>query len=54
MNHLPKLIRPPSQTKATDHSIRYFPLLAEVAQLGKSAVFSRMKTTPEGLSTNEV
>lgn len=54
MNHLPKLIRPTSPTKAVDHSIRFSPLLAEVAQLAKSAVFSRMKTAPEGLSTDEV
>lgn len=53
MNHLPKLIRPTSPKKATDHSIHFSPLLAEVAKLGKSEVFSRMKTTPEGLSTDE-
>jgi Mg2+-importing ATPase len=53
MNHLPKLIRPTSPTKAGDHSIHFSPLLAEVAKLGKSEVFSRMKTTPDGLSTDE-
>ena len=53
MNHLPKLIRPTSPKKAKDHSIHFSPLLAEVAKLGKSEVFSRMKTTPEGLSTDE-
>ena len=53
MNHLPKLIRPASPKLAADHSIHFSPLLAEVAQLGKSAVFSRMKTTPEGLSMDE-
>ena len=47
MNHLPKLIRPILPTKAADHSIHFSPLLAEVAQLGKSAVFARMETTPE-------
>lgn len=53
MNHLPKLSRPTSSTKATDHSIHFSPLLGEVAQLGKSEVFSRMKTASEGLSTDE-
>ena len=53
MNHLPKLIRPASPKKAKEHSIHFSPLLAEVAKLGKSEVFSRMKTTPEGLSTDE-
>ena len=52
MNHLPKLIRPTSPTKVTDHSIHFSPLLEEVAQLEKSEVFSRMKTASEGLSTD--
>ncbi|MGB8333261.1 MAG: cation-transporting P-type ATPase [Desulfobacterales bacterium] len=53
MKHLPKLNRPTSPKTATDHSIHFSPLLAEVAKLGKSEVFSRMKTAPEGLSTDE-
>jgi Mg2+-importing ATPase len=53
MNHLPKLIRSTSPPKPTDHSIHFSPVLAELAQLEKSEVFSRMKTTPEGLSEDE-
>jgi Mg2+-importing ATPase len=48
MNHLPRLARP-----TADKSIRFSPVLAEVAQLEKGAVFSRMKTSPEGLSEGE-
>ena len=50
MNHLPRLIRPPAPTKPADHTIHFSPVLAEVAQLEKGDVFSRMKTSPEGLS----
>jgi hypothetical protein len=39
--------------KAADHAIHLSPILAEVAQLEKRVVFSRMKTAPEGLSTDE-
>jgi len=53
MNHLPKLIRSTSPPKPADHSIHFSPLLAELAQLEKNEVFSRMKTTPEGLSEGE-
>ena len=53
MNHLPKLNRPTSPKKAMDHSIHFSPLLAEVAKLGNSEVFFRMKTTSEALSTDE-
>ena len=53
MNHLPKLIRSTSLAKPADKSIHFSPVLAEVAQLEKSEVFSRMKTSPEGLSEDE-
>jgi len=53
MNHLPKLIRSTSPPKPADHSIHFSPILAELAQLETSEVFSRMKTTPEGLSEGE-
>jgi Mg2+-importing ATPase len=39
--------------KAADHAIHFSPILAEVAQLEQTAVFSRMKTAPEGLSIDE-
>src|SRR4051812_5747588 len=53
MNHLPKLTPAPSSVKAADKSIHFSPVLAEVAQLEMSEVFSRMKTAPEGLSEDE-
>ena len=53
MNHLPKLIRPTSPAKDADQSIHFSPLLLEAALLEKSEVFSRMKTSPEGLSIAE-
>jgi Mg2+-importing ATPase len=53
MNHLPRLIRPASPPKATDHSIHFSPLLAEVARLEVSEVFTRMETTSEGLNDSE-
>jgi Mg2+-importing ATPase len=53
MNHLPKIIPATSPAKPADKSIHFSPILAEVAQLETSEVFTRMKTTPEGLSENE-
>ena len=53
MNHLPKLIRPTSLTKMADRSIHFSPILAEVTQLEKREVFSRMKSSLEGLSEEE-
>ena len=53
MNHLPKLIPPTATAKPADKSIHFSPVLAEVAQLETSEVFSRMKTAPEGLSDSE-
>jgi Mg2+-importing ATPase len=53
MNHLPKLIPPTSAAKPADKSIHFSPVLAEVAQLETSAVFTRMKTTAEGLGEAE-
>lgn len=53
MFHLPKIARPISPAKSADRAIHFSPILAEVAQLEKNAVFSRMKTAPEGLSTEE-
>ncbi len=52
MNHLPKLVLPLT-SKPADHAIHFSPILAEVAQLERSDVFSRMKTLPEGLSEAE-
>ncbi len=52
MNHLPKLVLPLS-SKPADHAIHFSPILAEVAQLERSDVFSRMKASPEGLSEDE-
>ena len=51
MNHLPKLIQPPSG--AGDHSIHFAAILAEVALLETDGVFTRMKSEPEGLSEDE-
>src|SRR5476649_1676657 len=53
MNVLPKLPCPPSPPKAGDKSIRFSPVLAEVAQLEPGDVFARMKTAPEGLGESE-
>jgi len=51
MNHLPKLIQPPSG--AGDHSIHFAAILAEVALLETDRVFKRMKSAPEGLTEEE-
>ncbi len=53
MNHLPNPNPSTSQPKAKDQSIKFSPLLAEVASLEKGEVFARMKTAPEGLSDDE-
>src|SRR6185436_12082501 len=53
MNHLPKLFSPAARAKQADRSIHFSPVLAEVAPLETSAVFTRMKTTPAGLSEGE-
>lgn len=53
IKHLPALIPPASLAKPVDKSIRFSPLLAEVAALETGGVFSRMKTAPEGLSEDE-
>jgi Mg2+-importing ATPase len=53
MNHLPRLTRPPSLAKPADHYIHFSPILGEVAQLEKSEVFPRLKTSPDGLSKDE-
>ena len=53
MNQLPKLRSPTSSPKPADRSIHFSPVLAEVAQLETSSVFTRMKTAAEGLSENE-
>ena len=53
MNHLPPLGRVPPTTKPAYHSIHFSPILAEVATLETSEVFSRLKTSPEGLSEDE-
>ena len=53
MNHLPKLIPPAARAKRADRSIHFSPILAEVAPLDTDAVFTRMKTEPEGLSEDE-
>ena len=53
MNHLPKLTSATSPAQPADKSVHFSPVLAEVAQLEKSEVFSRMKTSPEGLSEDE-
>jgi Mg2+-importing ATPase len=53
MNHLPNLIQPTSPEKSVDKSVHFSPILAEVAHLQTSEVFSRMKTSPEGLSEDE-
>ena len=53
MNQLPKpagLTPPP---KPADKSIHFSPILAEVAKLETSAIFTRMKTAAEGLSDAE-
>lgn len=53
MNHLPRLTRPTSLATPAQKSIHFSPVLAEVAQLETSEVFSRMKTSPEGLSEED-
>jgi P-type Mg2+ transporter len=50
---MPPKTRSTSVPKLADDSIHFSPVLAEVAQLEKSEVFSRMKTAPEGLSEDE-
>jgi Mg2+-importing ATPase len=53
MNHLPKLTPAAWSAKTADKSIHFSPVLAEVAQLEKNEVLSRMKTSREGLSEDE-
>jgi len=53
MNHLPKLSSPAARAKQADRSIHFSPVLAEVAPLETSDVFTRMKTTASGLSDVE-
>ena len=53
MNHLPSLNQPSSPAKPADKTIHFSPILAEASQLEKDAVFTRMKTSPEGLVENE-
>lgn len=53
MNHLPKLTGSISLAKLAEPSIHFSPILAEVAQLEASDVFSRMKTSPDGLTEDE-
>ena len=50
MNHLPKLIRP---SASADHSIHFAPILGEAARLETGDVFTRMKTSAEGLNEGE-
>lgn len=54
MNHLPRLFHVASRTKPEDRSIHFPPILAEMARVEKSEVFSRMKTSPDGLSEEDV
>ena len=51
MNHLPKLPGAMSLGTPGDQPIQFSPILAEVGQLETSAVFARLKTSPDGLST---
>jgi Mg2+-importing ATPase len=53
MKHLPTLIPPASLARPAGKAIRFSPILAEASLLQKSAVFSRMKSVPEGLSEDE-
>jgi Mg2+-importing ATPase len=53
MRHLPTLIPPASLARPVGKSIHFSPILAETSPLPKSAVFSRMKSAPEGLSEDE-
>ena len=53
MNQLPKPTGLTSPPKPADKSIHLSPILAEVAKLETSAVFTRMKTAVEGLSDTE-
>jgi Mg2+-importing ATPase len=53
MNHLPRVTRPPSRPNSAEKAIHFSPILAEVAQLETSDVFSRMKTSLEGLTEDE-
>src|SRR5450432_473483 len=53
MRHLPTLIPPASLAKPVGKSIHFSPILAEASPLPKGAVFSRMKSAPEGLSEDE-
>ena len=53
IKHLPTLIPPTSLAKAVDKSIRFSPILAEASSLETGAVFSRMKSAPEGLSESD-
>jgi Mg2+-importing ATPase len=53
VKHLPTLIPPASLAKPVGKSIRFSAILAEAASLEMGAVFSRLKTGPEGLSEDE-
>src|SRR5450432_3622790 len=53
MNQLPKPAPSASPPNATDRSIHFSAVLAEVAQLEKGDVCVRMKTSPDGLSEDE-
>lgn len=53
MNHLPRIFHLSEIVKHVDKSIHFSPVLAETASLEGKAVFSRMKSAPEGLSGAE-
>ena len=50
MKHLPKFPGSVPSAKFADKPIHFAPVLAEVAQLEKNEVYSRLKTRPKGLS----
>jgi Mg2+-importing ATPase len=53
MNHLPRFFHLSSTKRRGDQSIHFSPILAEVAMLDKEALWSRMKSSEEGLSASE-
>ena len=54
MDHLPRLAALHAAANAAGHSIHFSPILAELALLEKDGVFTRMKTSPAGLSEVDV
>lgn len=53
MNHLPRILSPSIRVKGVDQTIHFSPILSELLHLEKDAVFTKMQTSPDGLSAEE-